>query len=124
MSCSGNPKNCDFCGQAASDCAKSEVSGCAADPQHCAVCKGAGCVAMACTGYVELPRFHRNHPSLSTLTFPPVSPPWLSFRCVPGQILTLSDVKTCKTCMGNFQSCRKAEVSATEGIERARPADA
>lgn len=39
--------------------------------------------------------------------------------------LTHSDIKTCPTCMGNFASCRKAEFSATEGIERAvKPADA
>ncbi|ORX37239.1 hypothetical protein BD324DRAFT_625383 [Kockovaella imperatae] len=29
------------------------------------------------------------------------------------------DIKTCSVCMGNFSSCRKAEVSATEGVEKA-----
>jgi hypothetical protein len=52
---------------------------------------------------------------------PPSTP---SSHTVKRVVLTTRDVKTCKACMGNFQTCRKSEVSAgaSEGIERARPA--
>jgi len=31
------------------------------------------------------------------------------------------DINTCKACKDNFQNCRKAEVTAPEGIERVQP---
>jgi hypothetical protein len=48
---------------AQSDCAKDEVSGCSANPGSCTVCKGNGCVAKACTGYVGFSHnYYEHHP--------------------------------------------------------------
>ncbi|RXK40325.1 hypothetical protein M231_02439 [Tremella mesenterica] len=33
--CSGDPKNCSFCGSTPVDCAKHEVTGCTANPTQC-----------------------------------------------------------------------------------------
>lgn len=41
---------------------------------------------------------------------------------ITGGADTDRDVKTCKACMGNFQTCRKSEVSASEGVEKVRRA--
>ncbi|WVQ96521.1 hypothetical protein IAU59_003626 [Kwoniella sp. CBS 9459] len=83
MSCSGNPKNCSFCGDATADCAKVEVNGCTTNPKECTVCQGNGCVAKECTG----------------------------------------NTATCHACQeGHYTSCRKAQITASEGIEPARPA--
>ncbi|EIW67732.1 hypothetical protein TREMEDRAFT_57526 [Tremella mesenterica DSM 1558] len=51
--CSGDPKNCSFCGSTPVDCAKHEVTGCTANPTQCTVCEGKGCVAVECTGNVD-----------------------------------------------------------------------
>ncbi|KAI9634669.1 uncharacterized protein MKK02DRAFT_16022 [Dioszegia hungarica] len=32
------------------------------------------------------------------------------------------NVATCKACSGNYQSCRKAQISAVEGVERVEKA--
>ncbi|TXT15999.1 hypothetical protein VHUM_00502 [Vanrija humicola] len=101
-SCSGNPSDCGFCGvsppsylaalhpaapyshcqsaPAAHDhCAKTEVTGCAANPSSCSVCQGNGCLATECTG----------------------------------------NASTCKACSaGQYTSCRRQQLSATEGIDR------
>ncbi len=60
---------------------------------------------------------------------PPADQPFSSIRPISAfsfahRHTAHSDVKTCKACSRNYQTCRKAQVTASEGVERVKPVDA